>query len=113
MFVAKARRQKQFDLLAEHLRSGVAEQILSLRIYDNDVAGLVDDDDCIGCGLEQIPELLLCWASVMSRTTLPKPCKRPPYRESAVMTTLAQKRVPSLRTRQTFVDDLPTFYRAD
>ena len=48
------------------------------------------------------------WRSVTSRVTLPKPIRVPSSSRTAVITTLAQNRLPSLRMRQPSSSNRPS-----
>jgi hypothetical protein len=64
MHLPEALRHQHFDLGPDHLRARVAEQTLGLGVDDHDLACPIDDDDGVGCRLQQATELLFCLLSV-------------------------------------------------
>ena len=60
VLVMKARWDQGLDRLAEQLLASIPEQLLCLRVDQDDLARRVDDDHGIRRRLQQSPEFLLC-----------------------------------------------------
>ncbi len=58
MFAAKTLGHQHLDFLANEFFAGVTEELLGLRIHQDDLPPAIDNDDGVRRGLQQSPKLL-------------------------------------------------------